>query len=288
MNRPLKTIAVTLLGSAMTVWLAACSEDQPTGPALEPHPGAPQAVVPDNDNFDAATVITTLPFIDNNLNTSEATTEPDEPADPDDPDVCFVGGHTVWYQFTPSENMRINANTFGSFFDTGIAVFTGSAIDALTFVLCNDDAILFEFTQSNLNFDAVAGTTYYFMVGSCCGSEGGDLVFRLDVSVNLGVTINPTGSVAPKTGVATISGTVTCSEPVSVDLNGPVQQRIGRTFLNGFFFTFVECDGVTPWEAEVVADNGLFVGGRLQVSARAFAIDRDFTAVTATVRLKGQ
>jgi hypothetical protein len=193
----------------------------------------------------------------------------------------------VWFTFTPSENMRVNANTFGSDFDTGIAVYTGTQ-GALTLVICNDDAILGEFIQSNVNFDAVAGTTYYFMVGSCCGSGGGNLVFRVEESVNLGLTINPTGSVDPKTGVATISGTVTCSEPVPVDLNGPVQQRIGRTFLNGFFFNFFECDGVTPWEVEVAAGDGLFVAGRLQVSARAFAIDRDFTAVTTTVRLKGR
>ena len=86
----------------------------------------------------------------------------------------------MWYQFTPSEDIRINANTFGSDYDTGIAVFTGTR-GALSLVLCNDDAMTGEFVQSNLNFDAVAGTTYYFMVGSCCGSDGGNLVFNVDV-----------------------------------------------------------------------------------------------------------
>ena len=44
----------------------------------------------------------------------------------DDPANDCIGGHTVWYQFTPSEDIRVNANTFGSDYDTGIAVYTGT------------------------------------------------------------------------------------------------------------------------------------------------------------------
>jgi hypothetical protein len=290
MNRPLKTIAVTLLGSAMTIWLAACSEDQPTGPALEPHPDAPQAVVPDNDDFDAATVITTLPFIDN-LNTSEATTTADEPADPEDEAVCFIGGHTVWYQFTPSENMTINANTFGSDYDTGIAVYSGTP-GALTFIECNDDVITGFFTQSNVNFDAVAGETYFFMVGSFGDPEfspGGNLTFRVDVSVELGVTIDPTGRLDAATGTVTTSGTVTCLEPVSGELFGEIRQQIGRRSVITGTFAFVpfECDGATSWQVEgVQPDNGFFTAGRVQVHVSAYAFDRDFTDATAAVRLR--
>jgi hypothetical protein len=262
--------------------MTACSNDLPD----EPSAGAPQAdvsilAVPANDDFDAAVVITTLRFTDI-LNTSEATSAADDPAND-----CVIGGHTVWYQFTPSEDMRINANTFGSDYDTGIAVYTGTR-GALTQITCNDDAVPGNFIQSNLNFDAVAGQTYFFMVGSFGDSDGGNLVFNVDVSLNLGLTINPTGSVDAKTGVATIRGTVTCSEPVSVFLDGTVQQRIGRTLITGFFFTVVECDGVTPWEVQVSAQDGLFTGGQVQVSSSAFAPDRDFTAASATVRLRGK
>lgn len=106
--------------------------------------------------------------------------------------------------------------------------------------------------------------------------------------MNLGLTINPSGSVDAKTGVATISGTVSCSEPVSGFVQGTVRQRIGRTLYTGGFFTFFDCDGVTPWQVQVVADNGLFAGGQAQVSATALAFDRDFTQASATVRLKGK
>jgi hypothetical protein len=281
MNPSLKAIGVTLLASVVAVWTTACSNDLPTDAAEKVGPDAVQnQVAPTNDDFAAAEVITALPFTDSD-NTTDATSV-DDPAND-----CFVEGHTVWYQFTPSEDMRINANTFGSDYDTGIAVYTGDP-GALTQIVCNDDVVTGQFVQSNVNFDAVAGTTYFFMVGSFGDSPGGNLVFNVGVSVELGLTIDPFGSVNASTGEATISGTVTCAEPVSGTLDGSVQQRVGRVLITGFFFTFFECDGETPWQVQVVADNGVFAGGRVQVNANAFAFDRDFTQASATVRLRGK
>jgi hypothetical protein len=275
----LKSSAVTLLASVM--WMTACSKDLPD----EPSAGTPQAdvsiaAIPANDEFANAVAIGTLPFNDN-LNTSEATAVGDPAND------CLVDGHTVWYKFTPAADMRINANTFGSDYDTGIAVYIGTP-GALTQITCNDDALPGRTVETNVNFDAAAGTTYYFMVGSCCGQGGGNLVFNVNVSLNLALTINPSGSVDAKTGVATISGTVSCAEPASGFLDGRVQQRIGRTLITAFFFTEFECDGVTPWQVQVRADNGLFTGGQVQVSVAALAFDRDATEASATVRLKGK
>jgi hypothetical protein len=185
--------------------------------------------------------------------------------------------------------LTINANTFGSDYDTGIAVFTGSTIDGLSFVLCNDDVVLGQFVQSNVNFEAVAGQPYYFMVGSFGESPGGNLVFRVGVSAELRLTINPNGTVKVATGEVTISGTITCAEPVSGAQDGFIQQRIGRrATVTGGFFQFFECEGVTNWQAHVFADNGSFAGGQIQVDVNAFAFDRDFTQASATVRLKGQ
>jgi hypothetical protein len=285
-----KAIAVTLLCGIMAVGMTACSRDLPD----EPGAGTPQAdvsiaQVPANDDIANAVEVTTLPFSDN-LNTSEATTTADEPADPEDPAVCFIGGHTVWYTFTPSENMTINANTFGSDYDTGIAVYSGTP-GALTFIECNDDAITGFLVNSNVNFDAVAGETYYFMVGSFGNPEfspGGNLTFRVDVSVELGVTIDPTGRLDAATGTVTTSGTVTCLEPVSGELFGEIRQRIGsRSVITGTFaFVPFECDGATSWQVEGVGpDNGFFAAGRVQVHVSAYAFDRDFTDATATVRL---
>ena len=167
-----KANAMTLLAGVMTVGMTACSRDLPD----EPSAGTPQADVsiaqiPANDDFDDAIVITTL-FTDN-LNTSEATTAADDPIP-----SCAEGGQgpTVWYAFTPSHSKRIEVNTFGSDYDTDLVVYTGTRGD-LTEIACNDDAG--NSVQSKVVFDAVAGETYFIMVGAFASGPGGNLVFNL-------------------------------------------------------------------------------------------------------------
>jgi len=130
------------------------------------------AAPPANDDFDSAVVILELPFTDN-LDTTEATWAEDDPGD------CTSNG-SVWYAFTPGTNMRIEANTYGSDYDTVLSVYTGSR-GALSIVpgACNDD---FDGLQSRVRFDAIGGTTYYFLIGFCCGTGGnggGNLVFSV-------------------------------------------------------------------------------------------------------------
>jgi hypothetical protein len=124
---------------------------------------------PANDDFDNAIEVTGLPFSDTQ-NTVDATT-----AD-DDPD-CAGNGHTVWYAFTPDEDARISADTFGSDYDTTLSVYTGD-LGSLSQIACNDDT---NSLQSRVTFDAVAGETYYFMIGACCDGPGGNLVVSVDV-----------------------------------------------------------------------------------------------------------
>jgi hypothetical protein len=236
---------------------------------------------PANDDFDSATVVPGLPFTDQ-VNTTEATTAADDPD-------CFGQGATVWYSFTPTTDLRVDANTLGSDYDTTLSVYTGTP-GALTQIACNDDAA--GSLQSRVLFDATAGETYFFMVGSFGSGPGGNLTFNLDVApppLELGLTIDPTGSVVPSKGVATISGTVTCSQPASVGVEGRMEQRVGRLLINGFFFAFVECTPpATAWSATVEGENGLFVAGRAHVDAVAFAFDEDaFAEASATVQLRG-
>jgi hypothetical protein len=236
---------------------------------------------PANDDFDSATVVPGLPFTDQ-LDTTEATTAADDPD-------CFGQGATVWYSFTPTTDLRVDANTLGSDYDTTLSVYTGTP-GALTQIACNDDAA--GSLQSRVRFDATAGETYFFMVGSFGGGPGGNLTFNLDVApppLELGLTIDPTGSVVPSKGVATISGTVTCSQPASVGVEGRMEQRVGRLLIHGFFSAFVECTPpATAWSATVEGENGLFVAGRAQVDAFAFAFDEEaFAEASATVQLRG-
>jgi hypothetical protein len=252
-----------------------------TVPALVVLAASPAIAQPANDDFDSATVVPGLPFTDQ-VNATEATTAADDPE-------CAGQGATVWYSFTPTEDLRVEANTFGSDYDTTLSVYTG-APGALTQIACNDDAA--GSVQSRVRFDATAGETYFFMVGSFASGPGGNLTFNLDVApppFELGLTIDPVGSVVPSKGVATISGTVTCSEPALVEVQGRMEQRVGRLLITGFFSTFVECTPpATAWSATVEGENGLFVAGRAQVDAVAFAFEEGASAeASATVRLRG-
>src|SRR5205823_3593292 len=111
-------------------------------------------VTPGNDNFAAAPVLSGTTASGWNL---AATGQTDEPAP--NPDSAPI--NSVWWQWTASAGGPVEVNTVGSDFDTNLAVFTGSALDALTLVGANDD---YYGAQSRVVFDAVAGTTYQFAV----------------------------------------------------------------------------------------------------------------------------
>jgi hypothetical protein len=179
MNPPFRAIAVTLLAGVIAASMTACSEDLPTGTADKPGAGGAQTdviaqAVPANDDFDNATVITSLPFT-NTISTIDATQALDDPVP-----TCAAGGQgpTVWYAFTPSKNMMIQANTFGSDYDTDLLVYTGTRGN-LTELACNDDAAGF---QSSVTIGLARGQTYFFMVGAFGSGPGGTLVFNMAVA----------------------------------------------------------------------------------------------------------
>lgn len=269
--------------------LNACSQDLPLEPdASKEAPRAQADVtaaqVPSNDDIEDATVVGSLPFTDN-TNTAEATTQS---GDPD----CVGNDHTVWYRFTPTENLNVNANTFGSDYDTSLSVYTGSPGD-LTQIACNDDA---GSLQSSVTFEAVAGETYFIMVGAFEDSPGGELTLTVQEApppLETDLTIARTGTVTPRTGEAVVRGTVTCSREALVEISGQLRQRAGRVFITAEFFAFVECDGATAWEAEVIPQNGRLAGGRVEVQVGALFFDPltgefSFSEVETTVRLRGR
>lgn len=229
-------------------------------------PAAAQA--PPNDDFDGAVAVGSIPFT-HNVSTVEAT-----PAY-DDPYYCY-GGPTVWYAFTPTADVRVDVNTFGSDYDTGLSAYTGSR-GSLNVFACSDDAG--GTTQSRLIFNAVAGETYYFMVGSYGFGPGGNLTFTVQEApppLTIDLTINPTGSV-DRIGDVTVSGTVACSRFAHAYVYGEVKQVVGRTsVIYGSFSAGFTCDGVTSWQATAVAQGGKFAGGSAKVSAYASGYDPEF------------
>jgi hypothetical protein len=151
-------------------------------------PGTALAQPPGNDDFDAAVVIGSLPF-QTSMSTDEAT------AAADDPTSC-TNNASVWFSFTPDQDLTVEADTFGSGYDTVLSAYTGTR-GALTLVpgACNDDS---SGLQSRIVFAATAGTTYHFLIGQCCGSGGtggGSLTFSV-AAVNTAVNDNFADAVA--------------------------------------------------------------------------------------------
>ncbi|MGB9774694.1 MAG: hypothetical protein ACPL4I_11845, partial [Bacteroidota bacterium] len=127
---------------------------------------------PPNDDFNTALLITTLPY-QHSLDTSAATVAPD---DPNMGCGAGVNSNTVWYRFVPSFYGLVEANTFGSDYDTVLAIFTGTR-GALNRVTCNDDAL--GSFQSQVIFEAIPNQTYYLEVADYGSPGGGELHFAL-------------------------------------------------------------------------------------------------------------
>jgi len=142
--------------------------------------------LPANDNFASAIVIGAPPY-SKSQSTVGATTQAGEPSD------CGDIAGTVWYQFTPSTDTILSADTFMSGYDTVLAVYTGSSVGSLTLVDCNDDAIGL---GSLVSFAASAGTTYRFQVGGFSGRTG-NLVFNLALGGSISGTVTEEGTGTP-------------------------------------------------------------------------------------------
>jgi hypothetical protein len=135
---------------------------------------------PANDECTGATVIPDIPYMDN-VDTTTATSNPDDPSLSCNGNGAQTDGNTVWYQWTPAEDIAVNISTVGSTqnggeLDTAHGVFTGSC-EALTEVACVDIGL-----TDDLVFEATAGETYYIKFGEFLdGTGGGNLVVTVDL-----------------------------------------------------------------------------------------------------------
>ena len=129
------------------------------------------AAPPPNDNFNSPQVLSNLAGIING-NNIDATKEPGEPNH-----AGNVGGHSVWYSWTPPPTVPLGVSfslrNAGTNFDTLIAVYTGTQVNALTLIAANDD---YGRTPINVTstvfFPNVPGTTYRIAVDGFSGITG--------------------------------------------------------------------------------------------------------------------
>jgi hypothetical protein len=119
---------------------------------------------PSNDDFASAH------DLGGGSTTSASGTNLDATAEPGEPDHDgFTAGASVWYRWTAPEDGAVRIDTCGSDFDTVLAVYRGSAIDALTPRASNDDSCG---SQSRVRFSARGGTTYRIAVDGYAGDQG--------------------------------------------------------------------------------------------------------------------
>ncbi len=138
-------------------------------------PSTAYAAAPSNDNFADATEFfdslgSTGIFYTDSVDVTDATEEVDDPAVHT---TCGTnpnlkpGLKSVWYKYTPTENTSLLVDTFGSNYDTYVAVWTHPSAQ-FNFVACADDSQ--GYTQTLVGFSAFAGTTYYIEVAKTTGA----------------------------------------------------------------------------------------------------------------------
>jgi hypothetical protein len=95
---------------------------------------------------------------------ADATKEPGEPNH-----AGNVGGRSVWYRWTSTAVGAVTIDTFGSDFDTLLAIYRGSSLDDLVPVASNDDA---DGSQSRVTFRVAEGEEYRIAVDGYGGATG--------------------------------------------------------------------------------------------------------------------
>jgi hypothetical protein len=172
----------------------------------------------------------------------------------------------VWYRFDATSTIDVSANTYGSEYDTTLSVYVEDEGELLQ-IACNDDSN--HTHQSQVGWTAEAGTTYLIMVGAFGDGPGGALVFSMDVwtFVEPEINVDIVGALLDRsTGEVTVELSVSCSEPAIAFLSFAVQQRAGRTYINGYGWGAGACDSEpSVLTATTVYRDGIFAGGFVDV-----------------------
>ncbi|MFH1336624.1 MAG: hypothetical protein ABII96_08925, partial [Candidatus Zixiibacteriota bacterium] len=150
-----------------------------------PHHALPQ--IPNKQGGEtcaSATVISSLPYSVTGT-TGGYTNDYDE--------VCPYTGSTapdVVYSYTPSSNITVDIDLYGSYYDTKVYVYQGTCENAYL-VACNDDYYS-DYTSAIFGLSLSAGYTYYIVVDGY-GTSYGDYVFLLSEHQDCDVICPPEG-----------------------------------------------------------------------------------------------
>ncbi len=169
------------------------------------------AAPPVNDDFAAAAVLATAggTITGTNLGSDSEAGEPDHAS------TGYGALHSVWYSWTPETSGEALVDTCNSGFNTRLGVYTGSAVDALTPVVANEDSGgpgCPGTAWAELSFAATAGITYRIAVDT---SGGVDSSGRPDYTTsNTRGPFELTLKAPPRSGSTTNPGTPVSSRLV--------------------------------------------------------------------------
>ncbi|MDQ1519523.1 MAG: hypothetical protein QOI55_596, partial [Actinomycetota bacterium] len=128
------------------------------------------ATVPGNNAFANASILSGSDgaVYDSSVGATKETGEPNH--------AGRTGGASIWHNWTALQSGAVSMDTIGSGFDTVLAVYEGTAVNALTLVAANDD-ISTSNHASSVQFNAVAGHTYRVAVDGYAGAQGAANLF---------------------------------------------------------------------------------------------------------------
>jgi len=134
---------------------------------------------PANDLFANATAVTipasnTVTLTGSSVNAGKESGEPNHASE--------AGGASIWWKWTATYNGSLEVKTAGTSFDTLLAAYTGTAVNALTLVASNDDVEPASQSTSQtrnrtsiITLSVTQGTTYYFAVDGWDGEWGSNV-----------------------------------------------------------------------------------------------------------------
>jgi hypothetical protein len=172
------------------------------------------AAPPSNDSFANATVVGAIAF-SSTVDTSQAVV--DDPTDPTNIPCeganLLAGYKSIWYKYTAPVKGIVEADTIGTdqfgqipngTYDTFIAVWTGTALNNLALVACNDSIAASQDAQ--VTWKAQVGVTYYIYVAQykCatpCIPEPLTTVSTLQFHMNFGGGPDTAGVFRPSNGL---------------------------------------------------------------------------------------
>lgn len=117
---------------------------------------------------------------------------------------------SVWFRWTPTVSGLAQIDTLGTVLDTGLAVYTGSALTGLTKLKEDDDGgAPSGGGPSLLTLNVTAGTTYSIAVGSFDADPRGFILLNYAVTPPPAITAQPVAPVVALGGAASFTVTAT-------------------------------------------------------------------------------